>query len=204
MSKRLLSFAVLCLTPLAVAVEIPQGAHVLLRVVNSITTKTAQPGDHVYLRTASPLAADDRIAVPLNSYVQGVVTHVRKAGRVKGRAELGIRLETLTLPRGKVLKLSSTASSVDAGENSQKVERKENVIQQGGEAGRDAAVIAVTAGSGAAIGAIVDRSVRGAGIGAGAGTAVGLARVMLTGGSDVTLRQGSSLDVVLQRPLTIE
>ncbi len=37
------------------AVEIPQGAHLLLRVVNSVSTRTAREGDHVYMRTASPV-----------------------------------------------------------------------------------------------------------------------------------------------------
>ena len=44
--------------PLAVllhAAEIPQGTHVLLRMVNSVSTRTAREGDHVYLRTASPI-----------------------------------------------------------------------------------------------------------------------------------------------------
>jgi len=41
----------------AAAAEIPQGAHLLLRMENSISTKTAQAGDFVYLRTASPIAA---------------------------------------------------------------------------------------------------------------------------------------------------
>jgi len=39
------------------AAEIPQGAHVLLRMVNSVSTRTAQPGDTVYMQTASPIAA---------------------------------------------------------------------------------------------------------------------------------------------------
>ncbi len=72
--------------------EIPQGAHLLLRMVNSVNTRTAQEGDYVYLRTASPIAVGGRIIVPVNSYVQGVVSHARRSGRVAGRAELGIRL----------------------------------------------------------------------------------------------------------------
>ena len=46
------------------ATEIPKGAHLLLRMVNSVNTRTAQEGDYVYLRTASPIVADGRIALP--------------------------------------------------------------------------------------------------------------------------------------------
>jgi hypothetical protein len=49
------SFLVISLAAgVAGAAEIPRGAHVLLRMENSISTRTAQEGDYVYLRTASP------------------------------------------------------------------------------------------------------------------------------------------------------
>src|ERR1039458_6380910 len=91
---------------LSAASEIPQGSHVLLRMVNSISTRTAREGDYVYLRTATPISASGSIVVPEDSYVRGVVSHARQSGRVKGNAELAIRIETLTLPGGKVIKLT--------------------------------------------------------------------------------------------------
>jgi len=188
----------------ASAVEIPKGAHVLLRMVNSISTRTAQDGDYVYLQTASPIIVDERIVAPVGSHVQGVVSHSKHSGRVAGRAELGIRLETLTLPSGKEFKFSPHLSSVDSGGSGQKVDHEENVIKQGPERGRDAAQIAILAGSGAAIGGYADRSWRGAGIGAGIGSAVGLATVMASRGKEVMLRQGATLDVVFDRPVALE
>ena len=44
------------LVSVASAAEIPQGAHVLLRMENSVNTRTAKEGDFVYLRTAIPIA----------------------------------------------------------------------------------------------------------------------------------------------------
>jgi hypothetical protein len=188
----------------AIAAEIPQGAHVLLRMENSISTRTAQDGDFVYLRTGSPISVAGQIVLPVGSYVQGVVTNAKRSGRVKGRAELAIRLETITLPGGSVYKFSPKLASVDSGAGDQKVVGKENSVQEGSTHGQDAARIAILAGSGASIGAIVDRSARGAGIGAGAGAAVGLATVLLTRGREVELRQGTSLDVIFDRPVALE
>src|ERR1051326_8670280 len=92
----------LLLLPLAAfAADIPQGSHLLLRMVNSVSTRTAQPGDQVYLRTASPIAVDGQIIVPVESYVTGTVSQSRRSGRVSGRAEMAIRLDTLMLPGGK-------------------------------------------------------------------------------------------------------
>ena len=192
----------LCLS--AAAAEIPQGTHLLLRMVNSINTRTADEGDQVYLQTASPVAIDGHILVPAGSYVQGVVSRAKRSGKVAGRAELAIRLESLTLPNGKTLKVSPRLSSVDSNETGQKVERDENVIKQGSDYGTDARRIAILAGSGAGIRGVADRSWSGAGIGAGAGGAVGFASTLLTRGKEVELRQGSTLDIVFDRSIVVE
>ena len=198
---RTLSFLAFALC--AFAAEIPQGAHVMLRMENSISTRTANDGDYVYLRTGTPISVAGSIILPVGSYVQGVVTHAKRSGRVKGRAELAIRLETITLPTGSVYKFSPKLASVDSGTGEQRV-GKENSVQEGPSHGQDAARIAILAGSGASIGAIVDHGAAGAGIGAGAGAAVGLATVLLTRGREVELRQGTALDVVFDRPVALE
>jgi hypothetical protein len=188
----------------ALAADVPQGTHLLLRMVNSINTRTAAEGDQVYLETASPIALNGQIVVPRGSYVQGLITHAKRSGRVAGRAELGIRLETLTLPGGKSMQIAPRLSAVDSENTGQKVDKDEDVIKQAPDRGKDAARIAIWAGSGAAIGGIADRSWTGGGIGAGAGGAVGVATMLLTRGKEVQLRQGSTLDVVFDRPITIE
>lgn len=186
------------------AAEIPQGTHVLLRMVNSVSTRTAQAGDTVYMQTASPIAAGGRIIVPINSYVSGVVANAKRSGRVTGRAELGIRIDTLTLPEGQVTKISPHLTSIDSDETGQKVVTNENEIKQGSSKMEDLGRVAIYAGRGAAIGGLADQSWKGAGIGAGAGGAVGLATVLMTRGREVELRQGSTFDVVFDRPITIE
>jgi len=186
------------------ASEIPQGSHVLLRLENSVSTRTAREGDYVYLRTAVPIAANGQIVVPEGSYVQGVVTHSLRSGRVKGKAELAIRIDTLTLPSGKVIKLSPHLNSVDSEGTEQKVDSKENEIKQGSSHGADAARVAELGGTGAAIGGLATRTWSGAGIGAGAGGAVGLATVLLTRGKEVDLHRGSTMDVVFDRAVPVD
>jgi len=189
--------------PLAAA-EIPKGSHALLRMVNSVSTRTAREGDYVYLTTATPIVVDGKVIVPVGSYVQGMVSHTRQSGRVSGSAELGLRIETLTLPDGKVLKISPQLKSVDSEGTDQKVEAKEGQLQQGTSHGADAARIASTGGAGAAIGGLADKSWKGAGIGASVGGAVGLATVLLTRGREVELKQGTTVDVVFERAVPVE
>jgi hypothetical protein len=160
------------------------------------------------MTTATPISANDQIVVPVGSYVQGVVSKSVRSGRVSGKAELGIRIETLTLASGneagKVIRIAPRLASADSDGSSQKVAGNESGIQQGSNHGDDAKTIATMGGTGAAIGAVVDRSVTGAGIGAGAGGAVGVAIVLLTRGKEVELRQGSTVDVVFDRPIPMD
>jgi len=192
------------LIPSTPGAEIPKDTHVLLKMVNSISTRTAQEGTQVYMRTASPISDGSRIIVPVGSYVQGTVLVAKRSGKVTGRAQLAIRLEMLTLPGGKMLKFSPHVSSVDDGESTQKVVNNEGKIEQGSNIGKDAERIAILAGTGAGIGGVADRSWTAAGIGGAAGSAVGIATTLLTRGREVELRQGSSLDVVFDRALVVD
>ncbi len=112
--------ATLCFCLAAGAAEIPAGAHVALQLVNTVDTRTAKVGDYVYLHTASPIAAGGHIVVPVGSYVQAVVSRAQRSGRVSGRAELAIRIETLTFPDGKEIRINPRLSSVDSAGSGQK------------------------------------------------------------------------------------
>ncbi|MEP6961454.1 MAG: hypothetical protein ABI995_05225 [Acidobacteriota bacterium] len=202
--------ACLLLVPAAFAADIPNGAHVLLRIQNSINSRTAQVGDYVYMQTATPVSDGTGIVVPQGSHVQGVVAMVERAGKVKGRAQLAIRLEMLTMPSGKQYKFQPRVASLEGNENGQRIIDREGTVKQGSSVGHDVAQVAILAGSGAALGSMVSRVsggggvLKGAGIGAGAGTAVGLAQALFTRGRDVELRQGSSLDVVFDQPVELQ
>jgi hypothetical protein len=205
------SLPFLLLLPLgASAADIPAGSHVLLRMVSSVSTRTAKAGDQVYLQTASPIAAGGQILVPVGTYVQGTVAETKRSGRVKGRAEIALHLETLTLASGKAFKIAPHLDSVDPGdagrlgESGQKVEGNEGAIKESSTKLQDAERIAIFAGTGGAIGGLATRSWSGAGIGAAAGGAVGVATTLLTRGKEVDLRAGSTLDVVFDRALTLE
>ena len=189
---------------LAAGAEIPQGTHVLLRMINSVSTRTAREGDRIYMRTASPILVNGKFLVPVESYAEGVVTRSVRSGRVKGRAELGIRVESFTLPDGKNIRVTPRLSAVDSDGTEQKVDDQEHEIRQGGTKGQDAERISTTGGAGAAIGGLADRSWKGAGIGAGIGGAVGLATTLLTRGREVELRPGATFDVVFDRAVPVD
>src|SRR5437764_14661868 len=76
------------------------GTRVPLSLINSVTTKHAAEGDRIYLETVFPIMVSGKIVIPPGSYVAGTVTQVKRPGRMKGRGEIYLRFDTLTLPNG--------------------------------------------------------------------------------------------------------
>lgn len=75
---------------------------------------------------------------------------------------------------------------------------------EGGK-GKDAGRIAGTTATGAALGGIAARGGgKGVAIGGGAGAAVGLATMLFSRGPDLRLESGSTVEMVLERPITID
>jgi hypothetical protein len=180
-------------------IELPTGTRIPLVLHNGISTRTAQVGDPVYFETLFPVMQDGRVIVPAGSYVSGEVTESKRPGRVKGRGELNIRLETLILPNAYMVRFAGVPSGASTGGN--ETTNSEGKIIGDTDKTSDVGTVAKTTAAGAGIGGIASRSVGGAGIGAGVGAAVGLAAVLLTRGPEAELPRGTTLDAVLDRPL---
>lgn len=179
--------------------EVPSGTRLPLVLHNAISTRSAQPGDPVYLETLFPIVIDSRILIPAGSYVSGEVTEAKRPGRVHGRGEIKIKLDNLILPNG--YQASFNASPTDAGTGGNESVGKEGTIQGDSNKSGDAGTVLETTAAGVGLGGIVGQSARGAGIGAGAGAAAGLLAVLLTRGPEAELPRGTTLDVVMNRPL---
>lgn len=182
---------------------LPAGTTVLLHLRSPINTKSARVGDSVYCETAFPVAQDNVMVIPSHTYVKGQITRLQRPGRVNGRAELQLRFNTLIFPDGYTVQLPGSLQNTPGAEN-HSMEGEEGTVKANGQKGKDAGTVATTAGTGAAIGAVVDRSISGAAIGGGVGGAVGLAKVLLTRGQEIRLDTGTALEMVLERPLTVD
>ena len=184
-------------------ITVPAGTTIPLRLTQSISTKNARPGDPIFSQTTFPVTVNDRIIIPPGSYVQGVIDEVKRAGRVKGRAEILVHFRTLILPSGYTISLGGAVEGApDNG--SSKVKDKEGTVQESGQKGKDAETVAKTGGTGAAIGALSTGTLKGAAIGGGIGGAAGMIATLLTRGSDVELPSGTTVDMVLERPVTLQ
>lgn len=187
------------------AYTVAPGTRVLLNMINSVSTRQAVIGDRIYLETAFPVLANGRIVVPQGSWVTGTVTEVKRPGRVKGRGEIQVRFDSLTLPNGISRSFRSDLGAIDARDN-QNLKREESKVSGPGNKSGDAGTVigASTSGTviGSGIGAAAGHAGAGAGIGAGAGAAAGLLGVLLSRGPDALLAKGSTVEMVLDRPLS--
>jgi type IV secretion system protein VirB10 len=186
---------------------IAPGTRIPLGLINSVSTKNAAEGDRIYLETVFPILNNGRIVIPPGSWVAGTVTEVKRPGRVKGRGELYLRFDVLTLPNGVTRDFRARLSGIDGrgGEEFNKAEGK--ILSEGNKAG-DARTIAEGAGAGAGIGLIAGGANQhyalGGGIGAAVGATVGVMAVLLTRGPDAVLAKGSTIEMVTDRPLQFQ
>jgi hypothetical protein len=182
-------------------VIVPAGTRVGVVLQNGISTRSAKAGDSVYLQTSFPITVSNRIVIPVGSYLRGELIESKRPGRVKGRGEFRMRLNTLILPTGYTVDLNAAPRSADSG--GKETMDEEGKVTGGGNKGQKAGTVATTTATGAGIGAIAAGG-KGAGIGAGIGGLAGLAAVLLTRGPEAELPRGSTMDVVLEHDLTLD
>src|SRR4051794_5566422 len=173
----LLSPAVLFASPgaddqSANSVTVVPGTKIPLSMINSISTKHAAEGDRIYLETVFPIMVNGRIVIPPGSYVAGTVTQVKKPGRVKGRGELYVRFDSLTLPNGVTRDFRARMSAMD-GRASEEFDKTEGKVKSEGNKGGDARTVGEAAGAGASIGVLAGSASGHYGMGAGIGAAAG-------------------------------
>jgi hypothetical protein len=143
--------------------------------------------------------------VPVGSYVAGTVTQVKKPGRMKGRGELYVRFDSLTLPNGVTRDFRARLGGVD-GQTTGELDKSEGKVRSEGNKAGDARTVGEAAGAGASIGMIAGNAAghtgMGAGIGAAAGAAAGLVGVLISRGPDAVLARGATVEMVLDRPVS--
>jgi hypothetical protein len=155
--------------------------------MNTISTKTAEPGDTFDATLHEDLRVDNVLIAPKGSRVQGKVVTSDKGGRVKGKAALSVELTSLDLANGSTIRISTSDVAKEAESSTKK----------------DALKVGIASGIGAAIGAIAGGG-KGAAIGAGAGAGAGTAGVMATRGESASIPSESVLTFALTAPFEVK
>jgi hypothetical protein len=168
-------------------VTIPEGTELPIVLDTNVGSKTSRVEEPVRAHLSRAISVDGQPVLPEGSIVSGVVTDATPAAKVKGRAHLAVRFDSIT-PRGGDERYRIETAAVG---RTAPATKKDDAIKIGAPAAGGAIIGAIVGGDkGAAIGA---------GIGGGAGTAV----VLSTTGKETNLPVGSALRLRLTAPLTI-
>jgi hypothetical protein len=188
------------------AFTIPAGTKIPLSLKQAISTKNAREGDAVYAETAFPFVVDNRVIVPAGSYIQGRIAHVERAGRVKGRAEILMHFTSMIYPSGYTVMLPGSVENTPGADN-KSVKDSEGTIQQDKDTGKkieEGAKGGVYGASGGALAGGLSGGLNGARVGAAAGAAAGIGWALLKRGNDVKIDVGTSIEMEIQRPITVD
>lgn len=183
-------------------ITVPAGTHLLMKLTCPLHTTSATAGSGVHLETSSPVIADDRIAIPEKTHVFGVGEKNRRPGRMHGRARLRMRFTQFILPDDRVLAISGNLQSLP-GSAEHRTTDEQGTLEPVDQIDGDVYTVASTTGLGVLIGSIGHIGI-GVGPGAAIGFGLGLAKVLFTRGDAISLRTGTEIEMVLQRPLIVE
>ena len=166
-------------------VTIPSGTTLRLQLASAVGSDTSNVEQPVRATLRSPVTVNGQVALPAGSEVSGVVTDAEGSGRVKGRARVAMRFNAVRA-NGESYDIKTSGYAQEAAATKK----------------QDAEKIAIGAGAGAALGAILGGgggAAKGAAIGGAGGTGV----VLATKGNEVHLGPGAAITTRLTAPLTV-
>ena len=167
------------------AYTIPTGTKITIRMIDSINSEVQKIGDPFVAVLEEPILYNGIEVVPKGADVRGRVANINEAGRLTGKAELGLELSQVYV--------NGIPYSVTTSEYSEVGESR------GGQTAKRAGI---GAGIGAAIGAIAGGG-KGAAIGAGVGGGGATAVQVLTKGEKLNIPSETKLEFTLRAPLVI-
>jgi type IV secretion system protein VirB10 len=193
-------------TPTGSTLMVPADTTIPLRLINTINSRTTQPGQAIYCETIFPITVGNRIVIPRGSSVKGSVTKVVRPGHLKHKAQIGIRFDTLILPNGTTHSLRATLSGF-GGAGQEGFQPKESKIEGASSQSDKAGKVAQTTITGAEIGTIAGAAsgspVKGLGIGSLAGAGGGLVWILAGRRKQIVLPPGTNFELQLNAPLTV-
>lgn len=185
---------------------VPKKSEIVIGLLSLVSTRTAAVGDKFYGQVAVPVITEDRIVIPVGSFIVGSVRTVKRAGRMKGDAELALDFHSVIFPAGETRSIEARVRTAD-GYRSDEIQKSEGTIQGMPEKGKQLEAGARNATMGAVLGSIVvggsSQSWNGVSYGGIAGAAAGFGLTLFQRGPDVELPKGAQMTLTLDQDVLL-
>jgi hypothetical protein len=168
-------------------VAIPAGTRMAVVLDTGVGSDTSRLEEPVEAHTSRAIIVDGAPVLAEGTRVRGIVTEATPSAKIKGRASVSVRFDSLAPSGGDRYTIETEAIHRTAAATK----------------GRDAEKIGGGAAGGAVIGALFGGK-KGALIGTAVGGGAGTALVLSTSGKEIRLAQGAPLTVRLTAPVTIK
>ncbi len=184
--------------------SVPQGTMVKLILMNRLDSSTNRVGDRFSAKVAEDVRAGSRIAIPRDSMLSGTIQNVEGAKHVsllRGKASLILRFDHMRIDGRDVPVVASLVSVHDPYRNRQgESVSGEGRIQANTDVKGALTKGAVGVAGGSILGAIFGNVAKGLAL----GSIGGAVAILAPKGGEVTLPEGSGLQIRLDRDLNLD
>lgn len=191
-------------TPHPSTVVVPAETEAEIQLLSGIHSGVSHVGDPFAAQLVRPISVDGQVVLPAGSFIEGRITSIRPAGRMRRAAELGLRFELVTLPDGKNQAISALLMNLDALPRTHTQVDSEGMLK-GTSAGTWKRLTAGFLGLGAAsaIGTqIAGAAALGLTVPLGGGAVLGYS-FLVPKGNDVHVPPDTQMRIRLRHPLTV-
>lgn len=199
---------------------LPAGATLHVRLTTTLTSKTNKSGDKFTGIVTDPVSSGDQVVVPEGSLVDGHVAFVKSSGRVAGRAQMRVVLDSVTTPDDEAFKMNAGLQDAGSDKCTKAKGDSEGTLQGCGKskkaAAKDAAIvgaIGASAGASVGLGSEIDCQYYGvcggpgiaqsAGYGAAIGAGTALIYNLFKHEKQLILVEGTNLSFVVNRSVNV-
>lgn len=174
---------------------VPANLKFSLELLSPLSTATNQKGDKFNCKVLSPVEY-------VGAVVSGYIRKAKRSGKEKGRSEMDLAFDTITLPDGRTGGFNGTVVEVFdvVGAGEQGRADNEGTVKGKSTVKRDAVKIGAAAAVGAIIGGILGGG-QGAAIGGAIGAGLGVTSTLATRGPDLEFKQGTQFTVATNGPV---
>jgi hypothetical protein len=179
---------------------IQAGTSLEVELTSTLNSKTNQTGDLFTGKVTEPIISHGEEIVPESSTVEGHVTFMKPPGRVKGKAEMRLVLDTIKTPDGHRYVIA--AGLQDAKTPEGETVKSEGTVEGPGKDTKHGAIESgIGAAAGAGVGAIAAGG-SGALYGAAIGAVVGVVHTLVKHHGNVELPPGTDMSFLIPRAVT--